>query len=109
MHSRADIARMKLVEPSHALPIKGVFLALWRQRSSRDLIVAIRLFCVVGYGIIPWQAACLMRRQGLGSAEFGFARTASSGISECSTNACFVRAKRVETSAFANGFALPDV
>jgi MFS family permease len=52
-------------------PMIDVLVILWRQRSSRHLILAIILFWTMSLGLGPWYAAFLMRSHGMGSAELG--------------------------------------
>lgn len=78
----ALLVRMTVVEPRSGGPVRQivdtghmafreVMATLWRQRTSRHLIVGIILLFTVGLGIGPWEAAFLMRTHGLKTAELG--------------------------------------
>jgi predicted MFS family arabinose efflux permease len=58
--------------PPRGLPrMRDVLAILWRQTSSRHLIVAIILFFTLGAGLAPWYAAFMIRTHGMGTAELG--------------------------------------
>jgi MFS family permease len=44
---------------------------LWRQHSSRHLIIALILVFTLGLGLAPWYAAFMMRSHNMGTAELG--------------------------------------
>lgn len=78
----AVVVKLTVVEPrTHAtvpvvtkerLPRLAYVLAtLWRQPSSRHLILAITLLWTLGLGMAPWYAAFMMRSHGMGTAELG--------------------------------------
>jgi predicted MFS family arabinose efflux permease len=78
----AVVVKMTVVEPrarqasthdSHrALPrMADVLRALWCQRSTRHLIIALILLFTMGMGLAPWYAAFMMRSHGMGTAELG--------------------------------------
>jgi predicted MFS family arabinose efflux permease len=48
-----------------------VLATLWKQNSSRHLIVAITLLFTLGCGMAPWYAAFMMRSHGMSTAELG--------------------------------------
>jgi MFS family permease len=54
------------------LPLKvEVASTLWRQRSTRHLIVALVLLYTIGAGLSPWYAAFMMRSHGMQTGELG--------------------------------------
>ncbi len=57
-------------ESSH-LSLKEILTRLWRQRSTRHLIIALILLYTMSFGLAPWYAAFLMRSHGMGTAELG--------------------------------------
>ena len=76
----AVVVRITVREPrSGTLPLattsvpsaRGVAAALWSQRSSRHLCIAISLFYFMALGITPWYAAFMMRSHGMTTAEVG--------------------------------------
>jgi predicted MFS family arabinose efflux permease len=48
-----------------------VFTILWRQHSSRHLIIAIVLLFTMGLGLSPWYAAFMIRTHGMQTSELG--------------------------------------
>jgi MFS family permease len=44
---------------------------LWRQRTSRHLIMGLVLLSTMGLGLYPWYSAFMIRSHGLGTAELG--------------------------------------
>jgi MFS family permease len=77
----AIIVRMTITDPRHQagslaaptrLPVmREVLDALWRQRASRHLGIALILLYTMGLGMGPWFAAFLMRSHHLDTAELG--------------------------------------
>jgi len=78
----AALVRLTIVEPRvyggraqvserHLPRMVNVLRALWRQRSSRHLILATTLLWTMGLGLAPWYAAFMMRSHGMGTAELG--------------------------------------
>jgi len=61
-------------------PIRDVFARLWRQRSSRHLILALILFYVLGFGMGPWYASFLIRSHGMQTSEVGVSLGLIQGI-----------------------------
>ena len=59
------------VSQQNSQPILTVLAALWRQRSTRQLIIALTLLQTLTVGLTPWFAAFLMRSHGMGTAELG--------------------------------------
>jgi MFS family permease len=58
--------------PQRPLPtMRAVLSALWRQRSSRHLSIALILVYTTSLGLGPWYAAFMMRSHGAGTAELG--------------------------------------
>jgi predicted MFS family arabinose efflux permease len=51
--------------------MRAVMGTLWRQRSSRHLIIAFILLYTMGLGLSPWYAAFMIRTHGMGTAELG--------------------------------------
>jgi predicted MFS family arabinose efflux permease len=51
--------------------ISHVLSTLWRQRSTRNLCLAIILLWTMGLGLAPWYAAFIMRTHLMGTAELG--------------------------------------
>jgi predicted MFS family arabinose efflux permease len=77
----ATLVKLTVVDPrQHAsntklggqLPGKAeVLAALWHQRSSRLLGLAVILLFTTGLGLAPWYAAFMMRSHGMATAELG--------------------------------------
>jgi MFS family permease len=75
----ALLVRMTIQEPRRLLPqaaspsppMLEVLRALWRQPSTRHLILAFILLSTVGAGLAPWYAAFMMRSHAMGTAELG--------------------------------------
>lgn len=62
------------LEPSKTLPLPrmtSVPSMMWRQRSLRQLTIAITLLLTMGQGLGPWYAAFLMRSHAMHTAELG--------------------------------------
>jgi MFS family permease len=77
----AVVVRITVREPrSGTLPLattsvpsaRGVAAALWSQRSSRHLCIAISLFYFMALGITPWYAAFMIRIHDVGVSVVGF-------------------------------------
>jgi MFS family permease len=78
----AALVKWSLIEPrtripaveahtAPAVPLQAVFALLWRQPSCRHLILALILMFTIGVGAGTWQAAFMIRRHGMGTAELG--------------------------------------
>jgi len=67
---RLRVDRARSADPKPRL-ISVVLLTLWRQRSSRHLIIALILLYTMGCGLSPWYAAFLMRSHGMSTSELG--------------------------------------
>lgn len=77
----ALVVKLTVIEPrahansavrSERLPrLTYVLATLWRQHSSRHLILAITSLWMLGLGMAPWYAAFMMRSHGMGTAELG--------------------------------------
>jgi MFS family permease len=77
----AIVVKLTIVEPRvgslhtgsmpSAPPIGEVLKLLWRQGSSRHLIVALVLLFTLGSGLAPWYATFMIRSHGMGTAELG--------------------------------------
>lgn len=77
----AAIVRLSVSEPRHARtdsltasreePIRGVLKTLWVKRSTRQLLFALALIYILGFGTMPWYAAFMMRSHHMGTAELG--------------------------------------
>jgi MFS family permease len=65
VHDGASVARPAVPRLAHVLA------TLWRQQSSRHLIVAFILLWTIGSGLGPWYAAFMIRSHGMGTAELG--------------------------------------
>jgi predicted MFS family arabinose efflux permease len=63
--------RLSMADKPRAPRMVHVLDKLWRQRSSRHLIVAITLLWTLGLGMAPWYAAFLMRTHGMSTTELG--------------------------------------
>jgi predicted MFS family arabinose efflux permease len=78
----AAIVRVSVSEPratktvpftmSRAEPIRGVLKTLWVKQSIRQLLFALMLIYILGFGTMPWYAAFMMRSHHMGTAELGF-------------------------------------
>ena len=53
------------------LSLKEVLNRLWRQRSTRHLVIALILLYTMSFGLAPWYAAFMIRSHGMGTAELG--------------------------------------
>lgn len=53
------------------VPIRDVLALLWRQRTSRNLAIALVLLYTMGSGLSPWYAAFMIRSHGMATAELG--------------------------------------
>jgi len=81
----ALIVRLTVVEPrdsrgpdsdpvavAQSLPRKAdVLRTLWRQQSTRHLILALVLLYTIGAGLSPWYAAFMMRSHGMTTSQLG--------------------------------------
>ena len=76
----ALLVRMSVAEPrsraSRRTPesppsLREAMVTLWRQPTTRHLILGIILLFTVGLGLGPWEAAFLMRTHGLNTTELG--------------------------------------
>lgn len=78
----AVVVRATLREPRiHALAARAtkrppprlywLLSMLWRQRSTRHLIIGLVLLYAMGLGMSPWYATIMMRDHGVGTAEIG--------------------------------------
>jgi predicted MFS family arabinose efflux permease len=64
-------SRLPLADKPTPPQMVQVLARLWRQRSSRHLIVAITLLWTLGLGMAPWYGAFLIRTHGMATTELG--------------------------------------
>lgn len=78
----AVLVKMTIAEPrlhasyenvpvQHALRTREILAILWRQHSTRHLIIGLTLLWTMGLGLGPWYAAFMIRSHGMGTAELG--------------------------------------
>lgn len=121
----AVAVKLLVKEPRAALPpaaagkpsVAAVVATLWRQKSSRHLILALTLLYTMGFGLGPWYAAFMIRSHGMGTAElgallgpiFGFGGIAGTLLGGYVGSRCFAQAPRAQLriSALAVVAAMP--
>jgi sugar phosphate permease len=67
---RAEVGAVQVSPPQYPRASQ-VLSALWSQKSSRNLIIAIVLVFTVNWGMAPWFAAFMIRTHAVGTTELG--------------------------------------
>jgi MFS family permease len=66
--------------PLEAVPLKSVFLHMWRTRSVRHMVIGQSLSGFVGFGFVLWMPAFFMRSHDLDGVQVGFVMAILVGV-----------------------------